>query len=163
MQLPLNSIHPAGIDVASFRVGGELSHEIFWPIIDDTIVAVNAGYSGSSKDHYYPFMGAPEEVSRVSHRECTCGCKPCLKLLSGLTLTRENSALMAGTTPRAHTEAVHPACPAPASCYTQNARKRLSLGKNIIVQVCNEERADNPDEDYFVGKVEEKAMKVEEN
>ena len=36
------------------------------------------------------------------------------------------------------------------------------MGQNIIVRVANNERLDNPDEDYFVAKIEEKAIKLEE-
>ena len=37
------------------------------------------------------------------------------------------------------------------------------LEKNIVVRVSNKEKADNPDEDYFVAKIEEKKMKLEED
>ena len=77
---------------------------------------------------------------------------------------------MAGTTPRATTLVLHPAPPAPASCHTQNARnplpefcEGLSVGKTIIVRVSNEERADSPDEEYFVAKIKDEATLLEED
>lgn len=54
--------------------------------------------------------------------------------------------------------------------HTRNATTQLpvfheglSTGKHIIVQVSNEERADNSDEDYFAAKIEENATKLEED
>ena len=35
--------------------------------------------------------------------------------------------------------------------------------ENIVVWVSNKKKADNPDEDYFVAKIEEKKMKLEED
>ena len=37
-----------------------------------------------------------------------------------------------------------------------------SVGDNIIVRVSKEEKANNPDEEYFVAKIQEKAVKLEE-
>ena len=39
--------------------------------------------------------------------------------------------------------------------------ERLSVGQNIIVQVANNEQLDNPNEEYVVGKIEGKAIKLE--
>ena len=36
------------------------------------------------------------------------------------------------------------------------------MGENIIVRVSNDEKDDNPDEEYFVAKIEEKAKQLEE-
>ena len=53
--------------------------------------------------------------------------------------------------------------------HTWNARNPLPefcegliVGENIVVRVSNEEKEDNPDEEYFVAKVKEKAIKLEE-
>ena len=77
---------------------------------------------------------------------------------------------MAGTTARATTVVLHSTRPVPVARHTQNARnplpefcERLCVGKNIVVRVSNEEKADNLDEDYFVAKIERKAMKLEED
>ncbi len=37
----------------------------------------------------------------------------------------------------------------------------MKIGQNIIVQVLKKERKDNPDENYFVARIEEKAVKLE--
>ena len=137
--------------------------------IDEKVVAVDEGYSGSSKDHYYRSLGATEEASRFNRRERACGCQPCLKLIDGCLLTLANESRKAGTTPRATELALKSAQSAPAARYTRNARnplpefcEKLSVGQNIIVRVANNERSDNPDEEYFVGKIEGKAMTLEE-
>ena len=39
----------------------------------------------------------------------------------------------------------------------------MSVGKTIIVPVSNEERAGNPDKDYFAVKIEEEATLLEED
>ena len=41
-------------------------------------------------------------------------------------------------------------------------REGLSVGENIIVWVSNGEKEDNPDEEYFVAKIKERAIKLEE-
>ena len=53
--------------------------------------------------------------------------------------------------------------------HTRNTRnplsdfcEGLSDGENIIIWVSNEEEEDNPDEEYFVAKIKEKALKPEE-
>ena len=53
--------------------------------------------------------------------------------------------------------------------HTRNARiplpdfcEGLSVGENMIVRVSNNEKEDNPDEEYFVAKIKEKAIKLEE-
>ena len=63
---------------------------------------------------------------------------------------------------------LHFARPNTSACHTRNARNplpkfsaSLRVGKNFIVRVSNEERDDNPDEEPFVAKVEEKATKPE--
>ena len=93
--------------------------------IDESIVAVDAGYSGSSKDHYYCSLGNTEVVSRLERQERACGCQPCLKLKQGCTLTPVNTDLMAGTTARATTVVLHSARPVPAARHTRNARNPL--------------------------------------
>ena len=77
--------------------------------IDEKLVAVDVGYSGSSKDHYYRSLGATGEASRLSRQERACGCQPCLKLLPGCTLTCNNVDLKAGTTPKASNVVLLPA------------------------------------------------------
>ena len=56
-----------------------------------------------------------------------------------------------------------------ASRHTRGARnplpefcQELKVGQNIIVRVSNDEKDDNPDEEYFVAKIQEKARKLEE-
>ena len=137
--------------------------------IDETIVSVEEGYKGSSKDHYYRSIGKTETASRLMRRERACGCQPCLKLEDGCTLTLDNTTLAAGTTPKASTVVLYSASPAPAARHTRNARNplpgfcaSLSVGKNIIVRVSNEEREQNLDEDYFVAKIEKRAVELDE-
>ena len=136
--------------------------------IDHDIVATDSGYPGSSKDHYYRSMGLTEEASRLMRRERACGCHPCLRLLPSCTLSPLNTAMLAGTTPRATSVNLAPARPAPEARQTRNARnplpefcEALTVGKDIIVRVSNDEKDDNPDEDYFVARIEEKAIKLE--
>ena len=54
--------------------------------------------------------------------------------------------------------------------HTRNARnplpefwEELRIGNNVIVGVSNEEREANPDEEYFIAKIVEKARKLEED
>ena len=138
--------------------------------MDERIVAVDAGYKGSSKDHYYRSLGVTEEASRLSRRERACGCQECLKLnQQSCSLTLDNFDLMAGTTPRATNVVLHTAQPTPEARHTRNARnplpefcEGLNVGKSVIVRVSNEERASIPDEDYFVAKIEGNALKLED-
>lgn len=138
--------------------------------IDEKIVSVEEGYSGSSKDHYYRSIGATDEASRLIRRERACGCRPSLRLvMDGCTLTKANTTLAAGTTPKARSVKLYSARPAPAARHTRNARNPLpefcaglTVGKNIIVRVSNEEREENLDEDYFVAKIEKRAVKLDE-
>ena len=58
----------------------------------------------------------------------------------------------------------------PASRHTRNARNplpefcnELKVGQNIIVRVSDEEREDNPDEEYFVAKIKGKVKQLEED
>mmetsp|Transcript_37338 Transcript_37338/g.67147 ORF Transcript_37338/g.67147 Transcript_37338/m.67147 type:complete len:148 (+) Transcript_37338:840-1283(+) len=62
-----------------------------------------------------------------------------------------------------------PARPTPELRHTRNARnplpefcKKLKLGDNIIVRVANEKRLLNADEEYFVAKIEEEAVQLNE-
>jgi len=130
---------------------------------------VEEGYPGSSKDHYYRSMGATEEASRLMRRERACGCRPCLCLHDNCTMTPANLQLQSARTARATTVKLQSSCPAPEARHTRNARnplpefcEGLSIGDNIIVRVSKEEKADNPDEEYFVAKIEDKAVKLEE-
>ena len=103
-------------------------------------------------------------------RQCARGSQPCLNLVNGwCTLTLDNDTLGAGTTPRATTVKLYSARPAPAARHTRNARNplpefcaSLSVRTNIIVRVSNEERAENLEEDYFVAKIEKRALKLDE-
>ncbi len=137
--------------------------------IDDKVVAAEEGYSGSSQDHYYLSVGATEEASRLMRQERACGCRPCLVLHDDCTMTPANGELLTAKTARATAVVVRSSRPAPEACHTRNARnplpefcKGLSVGDNIIVRVAEEEKESNPDEVYFVAKIEEKAVKLEE-
>ena len=78
--------------------------------IDESIVSVDEGYSGSSKDHYYCSLGAIPEASRLERRERACGCRPCLRLVPGCQLTPSAiGTLLAGLTARAGTVVLKPA------------------------------------------------------
>ncbi len=81
--------------------------------IDDKVVAVDEGYSGSSKDHYYRSMGATEEASRLMRRERACGCRPCFSLYDNCTMTPTNTTLQSAKTARATTvvlQSSRPSC-----------------------------------------------------
>ena len=98
-----------------------------------------------------------------------CGCQPCLKLIPFCLMT-EDSLLSAGTTPRATAVKLCASGPTPAARHTRNARnplpsfcEELTIGQNVIVRVRDDERATNPDEDYFVGKIEKKPLKLDED
>ena len=84
-------------------------------------------------------------------------------------MTRDNISMKAGTTPKASNVVLLPARPTPEIRHTRNARnplpefcKKLKVGDNVIVRVANEERLLNPDEEYFVAKVEQDAMQLNE-
>ena len=54
--------------------------------------------------------------------------------------------------------------------HTRNARNplpefcmSLSVGENVIIRVSDEERNDNPNEEYFVAKVEGEVKKLDED
>jgi len=136
---------------------------------DEKIVSVSNGYKDSSKDHYYCPMGMTEETSCLLRRQRACVCQPCLRLVEGCTLTPNNADLKAGTTPRTTHVKEYSARATPAACHTRNARNPLpefcnglSVRDNIIVRVHNDERANNPDEEHFVAKIEKKARKLDE-
>ncbi len=136
--------------------------------IDKAVVAANDGYSGSSRDHYCRSEGKTEEASRLLRREQACSCNPCLKLEDKCLLTPA-APLKAGTTPRATCVVIQPARPAPESRHTRNARnplpescENMKVGENVTVRISNDERNDNPDENYFVAKIESKAKKLTE-
>ena len=138
--------------------------------IDDKLTSVEEGYKGSSKHHYYRSIGMTEEASRLSCRERACGCRPCLRLIcDDCTLTRSNTTLAAGTTPKATTKKLYSARPAPAARHTRNNRNplpefcmSLNVGMNVIVRISKEEKDDYLDEDYFVAKIERRAIKLDE-
>ena len=137
--------------------------------INEKIVSCNQGYNGSSKDHYYQSMGATVEASRLIHRERACPCQPCFMLKDGCTLTRENVDMKAGTTAMVKQVVLRPAGPAPEARHTRGNRNpiadfcvNLSIGQNVIVRVASEERGENPNENYFVAKIMQKVVKLEE-
>ena len=80
-----------------------------------------------------------------------------------------NTELRAGTTPRGFDVTLHPAHPSPEARHTRNARnplpdfcEQMSVRNNIIVRMAEEERLENPGEEWFVARVEEKPRKLEE-
>jgi hypothetical protein len=136
--------------------------------ICENTVASDGGYRGSSRDHYYRSRGADVEVSRLVRRQRVCGCEPCLKLQRGCALIPGNADLLAAATPQALTVNIRPARAAPAARHTRNARnplpefsEGLEIGEDVIVRISNEEREDNPNEEYFVARIEERAIKLE--
>ena len=48
--------------------------------IDGKLFAVDVGYSGLSKDHYYRSLGETEEAAQLERSEHACGCQIPLKL-----------------------------------------------------------------------------------
>ena len=84
-------------------------------------------------------------------------------------MTPANVNLQTAKTARATRVVLNSCRLAPEARHTRNARnplpefcEGLNVGDNIIVRVSNEEKAANPDEEYFVAKIEEKAVKLEE-
>ena len=64
---------------------------------------------------------------------------------------------------------LHPARPSPEARHTRNARnplpefcQQIAVRDNIIVRQAEEERLENPGEEWFVAKVEEKPRKLGE-
>ena len=79
-----------------------------------------------------------------------------------------STELLAGTTPRGFDVTLRPARPSPEARHTRNARnplpdfrEQLDVGTNVVVRQVAEERLENPDEAWFVAKVEEKPKKLE--
>ena len=84
-------------------------------------------------------------------------------------MTLENVELKAGTTPKASNVVLVPVRPTPEARHTRNARNplpefctKLKAGDNAIVRVENEERLQNPDEEYFVAKIEDNDLQLDE-
>ena len=98
--------------------------------------------------------------------------KPEISKAPGLlyTLSLDNITLAAGTTPNVSTVKLYSARPAPEARHTRNARNplpefcsSLNIGNSIIVRSANKEEGEkNPDEDYFVVRIEEGAPKLDE-
>ena len=138
--------------------------------MDELIVAADSGYSGSSKDHYYRSIGATQEAARLSRRQRACGCQPCFRLKPlDCKLTPANTDVKAGTTPQSMTVTIKPLREAPEARHTRNARnplpefcRGLRVGTNVIIRLSDDEREDNPDEEYFVAKIEGDAIQLEE-
>ena len=93
--------------------------------IDKTIVSVEEGYKGSSKDLYYRSIGVTYEASRLSRRKRAWGCRPCLKLEDGCTLTLDNKTLTVATTPKTTNVVLHSVRLVPEARHTWNARNSL--------------------------------------
>ena len=49
--------------------------------IDEKLMDVAAGYSGSSKDNFYWSKGASKEAYSLHRRERACGCPPCFMMM----------------------------------------------------------------------------------
>ena len=137
--------------------------------IDETVVAVEKGYSGSSKDHYYLSLGKTAEASGLHIRERACGCPPCLKMMPDKCLLLPNSNFEAGINPPGEKIQLSAARPSAEVRHTRNARNPrqefcagLKVGDNVVVRIADEEREINPDEEYFVCKIEEKAIILSE-
>lgn len=138
--------------------------------MDENIVNTDDGYKDSSKDHYDRSRGFTETSERLYRRLRVCGCQPCLRLdPENCELMPTNTELQAGTTPRGFDVHLHPARPSPEARHTRNARNPLpefcesiAVGENIVVRQATEERLENPNEAWFLAKVEEKPKKLEE-
>ena len=136
--------------------------------MNEKVVATNDGYSGSIKDHFYWSRGKSEEASKLYRRESACGCPPCLKMIPENCLLLPGSNLEEGTVPAGSTIRLDPAQPSPEARHTRNARNPLpdfctglKIGNNVVARIAEEERAINPDEEYFVAKVEVRAKKID--
>ena len=84
-------------------------------------------------------------------------------------LTPDNTDLKAGTAPRGTYVKLYSAHPTAEARHTRNSRNplpefcnSLKVRDNISVWVHNNERARNPNEDYFVAKIEKGARKLDE-
>ena len=139
--------------------------------MDESIVAAQGGYRGSSRDHYYQSVGVTGEAARLLRRERACGCKPCLQLKSQeCELTPANVNVKTGTTPRPTSLVIQPLRQSSTTRHTRNARNplpefcmSLSVGGNVIVRVSDDERSDNPNEEYFVAKIEGAVKQLDED
>ena len=67
--------------------------------IDEKVADVAAGYSGSSKDHFYWSKGASKEASSLYHRERACGCPLCFMMMPEECQMLSGSGLEAGIIP----------------------------------------------------------------
>ena len=76
---------------------------------------------------------------------------------------------MAGTTPKASPVVLLPARPTPEARHTRSSRNptsdfctNLKIRDNVIVRMANEERLLNHDEEYYVARIEKKALQLKE-
>ena len=129
----------------------------------EKVVAADEGYDGSSKDHYY----WSKENNRLHRRMRVCPCDPCLKL-DFVNCLLKPGAREAGTTPLGSDVVVKPKRPEPEARVTRGVVKpladfapSLSAGQNVILRVHRSDRANNPDEPYFLARVLEKAKFLE--
>ena len=132
--------------------------------INENIVAVETGYKDSSKDHFYWSRGMTEEASTLYRRERACGCHPCLKTIPEECELVTGSGLESGVNPQGTQVKLFSAKTSAEARHTRNARnplpefcKSLKVENNVIVRIADEEREINPDEDYFVARIEERA------
>ena len=138
--------------------------------IDEKVVDVAAGYSGSSKDHFYWSKGASKEASSLHRRERACGCPPCFMMMPEKCQMLPGSGLEAGIIPPGSSVRLESANLPAESRHTRNARNPLpeycmglKVGSNVVVRIAEEEREMNPDEEYFVAKIEERAKKIDKD
>ena len=132
--------------------------------IDEKVVTVASGHSGSSKDHVYWSKGASEEASSLYRRERACGCSSCLVMMPEKCqmlpeINLEAGVISPGSTLRLDSDRL-----TAEARHTRNARNPLpefctglKIGSNVVVRIAEEEREMNPDEEYFVAKIEEGA------
>ena len=137
-----------------------------------SVVAAKEGYKDSSKDHYYRSVGAEMNTARLYRRRRPCACDVCLRIdrRGQCFLSMENADREAGLTPAGTShkigEALPPAPPADTRGTSTrrtaaNIAEELTVGRDVVLRMHPDERRLNPDDEYFLGRVEEPARKLD--
>ena len=130
---------------------------------DCSVVDAAKGYAGSSKDHFYVSKGRMTNDAALLHRQDICTCLPCLKGGKG----DFRDCILKDIFPLPKQVRIKPRTITEVTCTRgggtlESFCEGLVKGEFVVARVDPSDRRKNPEEDYFVGRLQGTPYKLTE-
>lgn len=124
------------------------------------IVDAEKGYKGSSQDHFYVSKGTNANDAALLRRKDICTCLPCLKGGEHFKACLLKHIFPLPNEVRIKPRSINEAATTRGGVTLEDFCAKLATGDVVVARIHPSERAHHPEDDYFLGRLQEKPHKL---